>query len=113
MAIAVEGFVEAASEEARFEAGGADNGLLGEGHALQGEEFLRVDGLVDGDEVFLEVSDFLCVFKADYGEGGGGEAVLGGVLSGAGFALGGLGAGGFGGVGAIGGYLLGGDRFSG
>jgi hypothetical protein len=29
VAVAVEGFVEAAGEEAGFEAGGAENGLLG------------------------------------------------------------------------------------
>ena len=46
------------------------------------------------------------VFEADDGEGGGGEAVLAGILRGAGLALGGARSGGFGGVGAIGGELL-------
>ena len=34
-------------EEAGFEAGGAEDGLLGEGDALEGEEFLGVDGVVE------------------------------------------------------------------
>jgi hypothetical protein len=72
--------------------------LLREGHAFQGEEFLGVDGLVDGDEVVFEAGDFLEVFEADNGEGRSGEAVLDGVLRGAGLALGSLGAGGPGGV---------------
>jgi hypothetical protein len=33
----VKGLVEAVREEASFEAGGAADGLLGDGHALQGE----------------------------------------------------------------------------
>jgi hypothetical protein len=101
VAVAVEGFVEAAGEEARLEAGGAENGLLSEGHPFEGEEFLRVDWLIDGDEVVFEIGDFLGVFQADDGEGGSSEAVLGGVLSGAGFAFGGLGTGGMGGVGSV------------
>ncbi len=106
---AVAGLVEAGGEEAGFEARGAEEGLLGESDALKGEEFLGVDGLVEGDEVFLEVGDLLEVFKADDGEGGGGEAVFAGVLGGAGLARRGSRAGGFGGVGAIGGELLRGD----
>jgi hypothetical protein len=105
----VEGFVEAVGEEAGLQAGGAEDGLLGEGHAFQGDEFLGVDGLVDGDEIALEIGDFLEVFEADDGEGGCCEAVLDGVLSGAGLTLGSARAGGEGGVGAIGGKLLGGD----
>jgi hypothetical protein len=108
-----EGFVEAGGEEAAFEAGGAEDGLLGEGHALQGEELLGVDGLVGGDEVGFEVSDFLKVFEADDAEGRRGEAVLDGVTGGAGLALGGFGAGGMGGVGAIGGEPFGGGGFTG
>jgi hypothetical protein len=83
----VEGLVEAGGEEAGFEAGGAEDGLLGEGHALEGEEFLGVDGLVDGDEVVPEMGDLLEVFEADDGEGGGGEAVFAGILGRAGPAL--------------------------
>jgi hypothetical protein len=105
----VEGFVEAVGEEAGLQAGGAADGLLSDGHALQGEQLLGVDGLVDGDEVGLEVGDLLKVFEADDGERGGGEAMAAGVLGGGGFALGGAGAGGMGGVGAIGGQDLGGD----
>ena len=60
--------------------------MLGEGHAFQGEEFLGIDWFVDGDEICFEVSDFLEVFEADYGEGGGGESVFDGVLGGAGLA---------------------------
>ena len=98
--------IEAGGEEAGFEGGGAQQGLLGEGDALDGEQLLMVDGLVDGDEVGLEVGDGVEVFEADDGEVGGGEAVFAGVLSGAGLALRGTGTGGAGGVGAIGGELL-------
>ena len=42
----------------------------------EGEQFLGIDGLVDGDEVGAEVGDFLNVFEADDGEAGGGEAML-------------------------------------
>ena len=109
----VEGLVEAGGEEAGFEARGAEDGLLGEGDALDGEEFLGVDGLVDGDEVGSEMGDLMEVFEADDGEGGGGEAVFAGILGGAGLALRGAGPGGLGGVGAIGGELFLGDGFLG
>ena len=59
------------------------------------EEFLGVDRPVDGQEVGSEMGDFLVVFEADNGEGGGSEAVFAGIL------CGGAGSGGFGGVGAI------------
>ncbi|HUI53384.1 MAG TPA: hypothetical protein VLY04_00340 [Bryobacteraceae bacterium] len=98
--------IEAGGEEAGFESGGAEEGLLGESDALDGEEFLGVDGLVGGDEVGLEVGDGLEVFEADDGEVGGPEAVLAGVEGGAGLAFGSAGAGGAGGVGAVGGELL-------
>ena len=109
----VDGFVQASGEEAGFEGGGAEEGLLGEGDALDGEELLGVDGAVIVDEVGLEVGDGVEVFEADDGEVGGGEAVLAGVLGGAGLALGGARAGGAGGVGAVGGELLFGDGFAG
>ena len=64
-----------------------------------------LDALRQAIQQALEMGDFLEFFEADDGEGGGGEAVLAGVLSGAGFALGGGAAGGMGGVGAIGGEL--------
>ena len=105
----VEGLIEAVGEEAGFEAGGAADGLLGDGHALDGEQLLGVDGLVDGDEIGLEVSNFLEVLEADDAEGGGSEAMADGVAGGGGLALGGAGAGGVGGVGAIGGKRRGGD----
>jgi hypothetical protein len=80
----------------------AEEGLLGEGDALDGEEFLGVDGLVDGDGVLAWAGDLVETLKADDGEGGGGESVFAGVLCGAGFAFGGAGSGGLGGVGSVG-----------
>ena len=79
----VEGLVEAGGKEAGLEARGAEDCLLCEGDALDGEEFLGVDGLVDGNEVGPETVDFLEVFEADDGEGGGIEAVFAGILCGA------------------------------
>jgi len=76
----LEGLVEAGGEEAGLEARGAEDGLLGEGEALDGEEFLGVDGLVDGDEVGSEMGDLLEVFEADDGEGRGSEAVFAAIL---------------------------------
>jgi hypothetical protein len=98
-------------EEAGLEAGGAKDGLLGEGDALDGEEFLGIDGLVDGHGVGFEIGDFVDVFEADDGEGGGSEAVFTGILGGAGLAFGGARAGGTSGVGAIGGELFAGNGF--
>jgi hypothetical protein len=40
----VDGLVDAAGEEAGFEVGEAEDGLLGEGHTLNGEEFLGAEG---------------------------------------------------------------------
>jgi hypothetical protein len=57
------------------------------------------------------VGDFIQVFEADDGEVRGGEAVLEGVIGGAGFAFGSLGSGGVSGVGAVGGELFGRDYF--
>jgi hypothetical protein len=54
----------------------AEEGLLGEGDALDGEELLGVDGLVDGDGIFAESGDLVEIFEADDGEGG-----LGGIGS--------------------------------
>ena len=102
-AVAVEGFIEESSAQAGVEALDAEEGLLGESNALDGEELLGVDGLVDGDSVLAEAGDLVEVFEADDGEGGGGEPVFAGVLSGAGFAFGGAGSGGLGGVGSVGG----------
>jgi len=89
-----DGFIHAGGEKAGFQGGAAQERLLGKSDALDGEEFLGVDGLVDGDEVGLEVGDGVEFFETDDGEIGGGEAMLTGVLRGAGFAFGGARAGG-------------------
>jgi hypothetical protein len=80
--------------------------LLGDGHALEGEQFLGIDGVVAGDEVGAEVGDFLDVFEADDGEAGGGEAMLAGVLGGVGLTRLRSWSGRTGGIGAVGGELL-------
>ncbi len=105
-AIAIEGLVEARGEESGFESGGAQQGLLGEGHALDGEKLLGIDGLVDGDEVLPEAGDGVDFFEPDDGEVSGGEAVLAGVLGGDGLASGRARSGGAGSVGAVGGEAL-------
>jgi hypothetical protein len=107
----VDGLVETGGEEAGFEAGGAEDALLGDGDALDGEEFLRVDGLEDGHGVIAELGDFIEVFEADDSEGGAGETVFAGVLGGAGLAFWGARTGGASGVGAVGGELRIGDGF--
>jgi hypothetical protein len=109
----VEGFIEAGGEETGLQARGAADGLLGDGHALQGEQLLGVGRLVGGDEGVLEMSNLLEVFEADDGEGGRGEAVAEGVAGGAGFAFGSFGTAGPGGIGAVGGKLFGGDGLGG
>ena len=114
----VESHVEAVREEVGLQAGGAEHRLLCEGHALDSEQFLGVDGLVEGGEVGFEMGDLLEVFEPDDGEGGGGEAVRAGIAGGAGLAFGRAGrrvettlrAGALSGVGAIGGALFFGDR---
>jgi hypothetical protein len=105
--------IEAVGEEAAFEGGYAEKGVLGQGDALDGEEFLGVDGPVEGDEVVPEVGDGVGIFDADDGEVAGCEAVLAGVLGGAGFAFRGARAGGTGGIGLIGGDALGGRGLGG
>jgi len=77
---AVQGFVQAGGEEAGFQPGAAEEGVLGEGDALEGEQFLGVDGLIDGDEVVLEAGDGCQIFEADYGVIGRGESMAAGVL---------------------------------
>jgi hypothetical protein len=106
LSVGVERFAEAVGEEAGFEAGGAEDGLLGESDALKGEEFLGVDGVVEVHQVFLEMGDLIEVFEADDGEAGSGEAVFAGILGGAGLALWGAGACGTASVGAVGGELF-------
>jgi len=106
LAIQAEGVIEAGGEEARLEARGAEEGLLGEGDALDGEELLGIDGLVEGHEVVGEFGEILEVFKADDGKGGGGEAVFAGILGGAGLAFRSAWAGGVSGISTIGGKLF-------
>ena len=101
-AVAVDGLIEAGVGHAVVEAFDAEEGMLGEGNALDGEELLGIDGPIDGDEVVAEAGDLVEFFEADDGEGGGGESVFAGVLGGAGFAFGGAGSGGLGGVGSVG-----------
>jgi hypothetical protein len=79
---------------------------LGESDALQGKEFLGVDGVVEVHQVFAEGGDLIEVFEADDDEAGGGEAVFAGILGRAGLAFRGAGAGRIGGIGAIGGELF-------
>jgi hypothetical protein len=57
-----------AAEQAGFEARGAQHGLLAEGHLLEGEQFLGMDGVVDGNEVVAEADDFVDVFEPDDSE---------------------------------------------
>ena len=54
---AVEGFVETGGEDAGLEAIGTEDGVLGHGGAREGQHFLGVDGLVDGDEIGFELVD--------------------------------------------------------
>ena len=98
----VHDLIEADSEEAVFEGGAAEQGLLGEGDAFDGEEFLGVDGPIAGDGVSPEVGDDVDFFEADDGEVLGGEGVLARVLGRAGFAFGGARSGGVLCVGAVG-----------
>jgi len=107
--IAVHGLVHAGGEESRLEAGGAEEGVLGERHSFEGEEFLGVGGLVERNEVGGEMGDPIQIFEPDDRKMGAGEAVQTGVLGGAGLAFGGAGSGGEGGVGAVGGELFFGD----
>jgi lipid-binding SYLF domain-containing protein len=65
LAEGVQAIVEAGGEEAGFEAGGTQDGLLGYGDALEGEEFLGIYGLVDGDQVGFEIRDLVEVFESD------------------------------------------------
>jgi hypothetical protein len=68
--IGLEALIQAGGEHAGFEAGSAEHGLLANGHLLEGEQFLGIDGLVDGNEVGAEAGDFLGVFEPDDGEVG-------------------------------------------
>jgi hypothetical protein len=46
----------------------AQEGMLGEGDALDGEEFQRIDGLVGGDGVVAEVREGVDLIEADDGK---------------------------------------------
>ncbi len=105
----VEGLVEGGGAEAGFEAGYSEEIVLGQGDAFEGEEFLRVLRLVDGDEVFAEAVDGFSVFDFDDGEVDAGEGMFAGVPRRSGFALGGARAGGVLSVGSVGGELFVGD----
>jgi hypothetical protein len=72
----VEGVIESDGEEAGFETIAAEDGLLAERDALDGEEFLGVGGAVAGDRVGFEVRDFVEFFEAHNGEGRAAEGVL-------------------------------------
>jgi len=67
--------VHARREKAAFQAGGAEHGLLAYGHALEGEQFLGIDGLVGSDQVGAKACDFVDIFEAHNGEFGGGETM--------------------------------------
>jgi hypothetical protein len=97
-----DGGVEVGGEEAGFEARDAEQVVLGEGDAFDGEEFLRVLGRVDVDEVVAEAVNGVAVFDFEDVEVGAREGVLAGVLGGSGLPFRGAGAGGFLGVGAVG-----------
>jgi hypothetical protein len=62
-AVGSESLVEASGEEAGLEAGGADEGHLGEGDPFDGPEFLGVGGVVEVEEVLAEFDDFVEVFQ--------------------------------------------------
>jgi hypothetical protein len=80
--------IQASGEETGLKGGGTKKCLLRSGDVFDGEEFGGIDGPVEGDEVGLEVGDRAEIFGTDVGEVGGSEAVLAGVLGGAGLALG-------------------------
>jgi hypothetical protein len=62
------GLVEAGGEESAFEAGGAEEVLLGDGDTPDGEEFLGIHGLVEGEEVGAEFDDIFETLKDGDGE---------------------------------------------
>ena len=105
--LGVAGVVKAGGKHAAFEAGGAQQVELGDGDALDGAEFLGVDGAVDGDEVGAEFADVVEAFEDGDGEIGSSEAVFAGVLGRSGFAFGGARTGGAEGIGPVRGKLLG------
>ena len=60
--------VEAEGEEAGVQALDAEEVLLGEGDALDGEGLLGIDGLVGGDGVGTEAFNLVDILEADDGE---------------------------------------------
>ena len=72
----LEAVIESRGEEAGFKTVAAIDSLLAEGDALDGEEFLRIDGPVAGDGVGLEIDDLIEFFEAHDGEGSTAEGVL-------------------------------------
>jgi len=104
-----EGLGEAEGEDGGVEALGAEDCLLGEGDAFDGEGFRGVGGLVDGDGIGAEAVEFIGVLGAGRERGD----VLAGVLGGAGLAGGGAGSGGALGVGTVGGEIGGGGSWHG
>jgi hypothetical protein len=87
--ISVQAAVGEAGEHAGFELITAFDGPLGEGDALDGQEFGVIDRAVGVDEIGPEVSEGLGVFAADEAVRVGGEAMLKSVLRGAGTPRGG------------------------
>jgi hypothetical protein len=69
-------FFEGAGDEPGFETVAPEQGMLGQGYALDGEEFLRVDGLINGDEVGAELGDLVDILDADGGESFGLKAIF-------------------------------------
>src|ERR1039457_5197092 len=88
-AVAVDGLIEAGVGHAVVEAFDAEEGMLGEGNAFDGEELLGIDGPIDGDEVVAEAGDLVEFFEGDDGGGGGGGSVVTGGLGGGGGFFGG------------------------
>jgi len=98
-----QGSVEGDGAKTGFEARDAEQAVLGESDALDCEDLLRVDGLVDVHEVMPEAIDGIAILDFDNREVRAGEPVLAGVLRGSSLACGGAGAGGVLGVGSVGG----------
>ena len=101
-----EGLIERGGAESGFQAGHAEQVVLREREALDRESFLRIPGLVDGNEVVAEAVDGVAILDFDDGEVDAGEAVLARVLRGADFACGSARAGGVLSVGSVGGELF-------
>jgi len=110
-AVVGDGLIEADCHHAGVEAFGAQESLLGEGDALDGEGLLGIDGLIGCDGVGAEAVDLLDVLEADDWKGGGVENVLAGIPGGSGLALGGAGSGGAFGIAPVGGDVGGGGSW--